>query len=439
MANIIDTVADLLGLGPNSWDERLKPTIDFTSPDGNKYTCSWIGNDRTKSKKLGLFDYPKVKGTIVQDLGSVSTTYPITLYFHGRDNDIESDAFFESCSETGTWAVTHPVHGFIELQLVDATQKVYPIESGNITVIDTNWIEPIDEKSLTTARELASKLSNQKKIFNAQAIMQFSNRIRATADNLKSYVTSTTNLITNASEVAMSPLSATNDSIFMLQNATIDGINDTMVATVFRPTVLGGQFVSLIQGPALANMSISSRLDAYDDLIGKLKDTLIRTANETGDNAINNSILCEVAISACIGAQAEIVTTGELVSRTEAIGLATRIADMFDDATDALDGAQDDFVSNPIDRQYFSQSEAYADAMLLVYQAIQYLVKTSFDLKIEKRFTITRDRAPIEITISEYGTLGDADEMFDFFISTNALEGFDILLLPAGREVVVYV
>ena len=43
------------------------------------------------------------------------------------------------------------------------------------------------------------------------------------------------------------------------------------------------------------------------------------------------------------------------------------------------------------------------------------------------------------ITIDEYGELGDNDINYDLFISSNNLKGNDILLLEAGREVVVYV
>ncbi len=56
-----------------------------------------------------------------------------------------------------------------------------------------------------------------------------------------------------------------------------------------------------------------------------------------------------------------------------------------------------------------------------------------------KRFTLSRPRAPIEITISEYGELGPEDSYLDLFIASNHLRSDEVILLPAGREVVVYV
>jgi hypothetical protein len=40
--------------------------------------------------------------------------------------------------------------------------------------------------------------------------------------------------------------------------------------------------------------------------------------------------------------------------------------------------------------------------------------------------------------VTEYGSLGDADANYDLFVRSNNLSGNDILLIPAGREVVIY-
>jgi hypothetical protein len=57
---------------------------------------------------------------------------------------------------------------------------------------------------------------------------------------------------------------------------------------------------------------------------------------------------------------------------------------------------------------------------------------------VEKRFKLSLPRAPIEIVITEYGSLGENDAYLDEFISANDLSSYEILMLPAGREVVTY-
>ena len=62
-----------------------------------------------------------------------------------------------------------------------------------------------------------------------------------------------------------------------------------------------------------------------------------------------------------------------------------------------------------------------------------------FDLKIETRFVLGKYETPMNLTVQEYGTLGAGDENLDLFISTNNLHGDNVILLPPGFEVVVYV
>jgi hypothetical protein len=72
-------------------------------------------------------------------------------------------------------------------------------------------------------------------------------------------------------------------------------------------------------------------------------------------------------------------------------------------------------------------------------QALKLLTLTSFDLKTEKRFTLEKERSPVEITITEYGEFGENDENLELFINSNNLKADEIYLLPAGKEIVVYV
>ena len=62
-----------------------------------------------------------------------------------------------------------------------------------------------------------------------------------------------------------------------------------------------------------------------------------------------------------------------------------------------------------------------------------------YNLKAEKRFTLKKARSPLEIAVTEYGELGENDFYYNLFLDSNELTGHEIRLLPAGKEVVVYV
>ena len=60
------------------------------------------------------------------------------------------------------------------------------------------------------------------------------------------------------------------------------------------------------------------------------------------------------------------------------------------------------------------------------------------NLLIEKVILISVPTSPLILSIQEYGE-NDIDANFDLFIASNVLKNTEILLLPAGRTVVVYV
>ena len=113
--SLLDQIKDKL-LGANDWRARLAGHIQFISPEGNEFKAKWRGSVRTLEKKLGIFAYPKVRGNIVQDLDVNSDFYSFTIYFEGKNADLESTAFLASCRQNGTWTVTHPTRGFLQLQ-----------------------------------------------------------------------------------------------------------------------------------------------------------------------------------------------------------------------------------------------------------------------------------------------------------------------------------
>lgn len=446
---LIDKVVDIFLGGPNNWEERLKDRIKFTSPEGNEFEGRWIGSPRSKDKKLAIFAYPKVRGNIVQDLDTNSSRYSITFYFDGADNDVTARAFYAACDENGLWDIDHPVHGFLGLQLMSVTENDEPVVSGNVTEINTEWIEPIDETTLKTARELAGIVDGLSNDLNTSTLDQIVNGINQGTEAFKEGVRIGVNGVQNLSDFALGPLAATVDAVDSTFRAIQDGINDTLNATVLQIRALAGQIQALIQTPLLARNSINSRLSNYDDF-QEGAFTLLPGGSGTSVSdkptveAKNQALIAELALSANIVARCQITTitpiaAGGLLTRAQAVEAANNLANDLQTITNNLDAIQQTFAVNTIDQQFFSQSESYADAAQIVAYAIQYLLVSAFDLKIEKRFKLNRPRTPIEIAITEYGDLGDNDANLDLFIESNGLKGNDILLLPAGREVVVYV
>lgn len=419
-----------------SWRDRLRQSIALTSPEGNIFEALWQGNSRSMDKKLGLFEFPKVKGTKVQDLDIGSARYPLTIFFAGENNDQESDRFFKACRERGVWNIIHPVRGALDLQLISVAENIQPVESGNVTQFDTEWIEPLKDSEVPSLFQQRSTIDSQIDEINSTASDQIeSNVLQETAAETSSFE-ATVNAVVVAVEKFLAPVyelqSEINSQILSIKR----GITSLLSAPVFDIVSIAGQVQALVQLPALAIADVNSRIDAYENFISAALDFSPDTA-ETKDR--NIVAVQELALTSGLASFSFISSTGELDSRLQAIELINSNTELFKNITDTLDATQELFKDEIIDGQYFSQSESYSDAVLMVSQTIAYLLRSAFDLSIEKRFILEKMRAPIEITISEYGDLGEDDLNFALFIESNSLKGNEILILPEGREVLVYV
>jgi len=435
MALSFEKIKEIIRGGPKNWEERLGTSLVMTSPDGDEYTAKWRGDSQTKDKKLGIFFHPKIKGNIVQDLDINSDRFSITFYFDGADNDILARNFYRSCGQNGLWTLLHPMEGELELQLISVTKNNDPIENGGITEINTEWIEPIDENTLLTARELAGIIDGQSNTLNVSAAQQFANQLNESTEKLRDTINTTVTGISNLTAFVLDPLFSSTDALNNAVLAVQNGIQDTLNATVLQAEALAGQVQQLIQLPLLGTNDVIARLDYYDTLADGYIAELPLTSTQVSKN---KALSLELSLAGLLVALAQTVTTGTLQTRTQSVNAALALSAVFDKSLAALEVVQEIFSTQDIDNQYWALTESISESSIIISQAIRYLFISAYDLKVERRFVLEEPDAPIQIAANEYGGFGENDSNFDLFIESNDLHGNDILWLPAGTEVVIY-
>jgi len=445
VGDFIDRVKELLGAGPNDWAARLGEAVEMTSPSGKTFSPKWIGNDRSLDKKLGIFSYPKLAGNVVQDLDVNSARYPLTLYFDGKDNDLDASKFFEAARENGPWEVIHPVHGYVQLQLISISEQVQPVTSGGITVFDTEWIEPIDPDELVTARELQSQTNEAIKDLNVSAAQQFADNISQRAEALVNAIESAASDVSAIMDAATAPLFAPLDALNSIVNATQIALQSTITQARITADSLSGQIQQLAQLPALGIGGGSSKLDAFSNAIDSVSERLPLTglpASEDVEIVKNKVATYELTLNATVGAISRVAIVSPLVTRADAIILAEQLGDLFNTITVALDKTQQAFAGQPADLQYASNGQSFAAAERAIALATRYLLAVAPDLKIERRQILDEPKTPVQVVVEAYGELGADGELLDLFIEANklgeSLDGNGILMLDRGTEVITY-
>jgi hypothetical protein len=388
-------------------------------------------------KKLGIFSYPLVRGERVQDLEVNAIRYPILIFFEGENHDLEAENFFQSCKQRGLWEIVHPVKGTLFLQMVSVTESIQPVEDANRTAITLEFIEPLQDEALVSDTELQGLSASGLDQMNSKSATSLATKINTAAARGRAAITSVTNKITTSINTVMAPLYAGVAAAQSIMDGAQSAIQETINAVVFEPLAFAGQVKTLMQTPALAVADTKARLSSYRDLATEIFEIENLSLREDG---VNTAIVKEAFLVGMIGALSIIATTSsDIETRTEAIDAADDILNLFDDIVDNLDEHQTQFEDLTVDKQYFSQSDIYPDTLRQISYSLRYLLQAIADLKIEKRITLKEKTPPILIAMKEYGGPGDGDVNFDFFIKTNNLKKDEILLLPAGREVRVYV
>lgn len=427
--------------------DRILKEITLISPeeDGNKtYIAKWIGDPVTKEKKLGIFDTPKAKGTIVQDLEIKGNKHQLTLYFDGPDNDLLAQNFWSSLDAKGTWIVRHPlIAGVFEVYLMRAVWQVEPVRSMGFTTFNTNWIEPLPESFSVSVAEIEQNIKQYVDVANESAARQFD----ANADTtlFEDY-----NALVSAASKSVGAIQSNIRKFENLQIidprliAIFDSIDSILGSFPLDTSALTAQFEDLYESIGLTQNSSIGAVDNWLKIAASFTDI---ATGDTGKSGRNEAAVLEENLSLVNAQLAASVTLPGAVTRGDAVELAEKIDDYFQGMIATLDNLQQNFNNVPIEDQYISQSLSFGDQLNANRQAILYLLRSSTDLKIERVFTTEVNRATIEIAWTELGGPGEIiekdgiriDKNYSDFCDWNDLHGKYLNVIPALTEVRVFV
>lgn len=402
------------------------------------------------SKRVNRIAHPDQDGESSQDLGLSSFDYPITLYFDGPDHDLEAKRFSDAVAERGVWSVTHPVLGLLYLQPVKFTIKIQPVESGNITEINSDWFSPYTDKS--AAGQGASGTASTTAGARSATPVPVSDPAAAVQSAV---ATLSETALTDAAQITQDTATATQSaarqfgknlqavrSLLHGANARITGImgtiNDLTMQTYLDIASLSGAVIQLAESPGLFMGNIASRVSMFCKLGRRILTDLPAALNFSASqiNAVLTGELWLNAVSCGLGLT---ITESLPETRVEALSVLRQYRDFVVESRNALDAMAKATAANPIEAQYFPRITS-AEAVLTLNAAIaKYVTGAAFDLKTEKRIVLQKPTSPLLLAIAEYGAGADrADAAYDLLCRSNNLHGLELLLLPRQKEVVVY-
>ncbi len=412
-----------------AWTDRIKDGA-YVSPSGVRVVFEFEDLSRNFDKRTAAFDTSGKDGTYIQDSGRSGRRFPMRVFISGENYDLEANAFEDACGERGRGKLEHPFYGtFDVVPFGTVARQDKLVSAGNQAIIDVLFWESTDlfpQSQGSTQADVSSSLND----FNDAMSGEFGDAIDL--DTAIEEVTFVDELeaILNATENTLEGIAGTVDAVRVKFESVSKSINRGIDVLVDQPLALGRQVLRLIQLPGQAATSITARLEAYGNLFNTLLEQVgIQEPKENDSRDANRFRTADLTASAYVTGAVVSVVNNEFETKSDALSAANVILDQFDQLVEWRD---DNYQSLAI----IDTGDSYAQLLQTVALTAGFLVELSFTLKQERRVTLTRNRSIIDLVAELYG---EVDSQLDFFINSNNLTGSEILLIPAGREIVYYV
>ncbi|HAV1412728.1 DNA circularization N-terminal domain-containing protein [Vibrio parahaemolyticus] len=464
------------------WRDRLK-SPKYTSPSGEVFVFEYEDLERSRSKKVGKFDFPALNGTYLQDLGNVGGTYPIKVIFSGAEHDTEADRFFNATGEIGAATLDHPRYGTLRVlplsvKQVDAVktkanqttllvtyqetlENTYPIKSDDaVSDIDENTEQLKDAggSAYGDVQDLpdgvAETIEKQETLSMLDSIednlngllddsAEFAAAIDEVRENIDEFIEKPITLLNTLSEVVLMPARAIGNTINavtggyielvrVFNNATdIDRIKNLTVGSL-DDHLSSNDSSSSSSGGTSGSSDVESTSSSSSVLVSDPS-----TASANINSAQRNQTMSLIAVSGLCRSATVLAGRGAFSTRSDAIAMSESIIELWEETRQQFDSIQTEFVGvGQLEYQWSADPEQFSITNEIVKSAVNGIVSVSFGLYTERSVILAEDSDIITLSFRLYGDVSNAT--VQKLIDTNSLKGEEILMLPEGKEIFYY-
>lgn len=405
-----------------SWNDRIIEAA-YTSPSGIRMVFGYEDVSQSITKRGTAFEFPDANGAYVQDLGVSGRTYPMRVFFWGKDYDLETKAFEALLIERGIGKLEHPAYGTIDVVPLGSITRRDDLKTGanqgvlEFTLFSTNGLIFPDASA-----DPSSAVLNSVEKSNEESAQTFSDGITGASEVSKAELKNEYSNMLGKASAQLSPLVAINNDIKTQFNAILGSIESGIGGITSDPLAIAKQTIALVQLPSQLLGMLKAKQTKYENLI----NSILSSARSLNLNIFRSK---DLYASSYISANILSTVSGNFTNKTEALKAADSILTIMSEYVEWRDN---EFQS--LDQ--VDTGESYQQLQSAVALVAGYLVEISFTLKQEYHIILERDRTIIDLCAELYGEI---DTQLDFLINSNDLSGSEILELPKGREIVYYI
>lgn len=426
-----------------SYLDRLRQCA-YKSPSGSQFVLQFDDVERSGSKKAAIHELPQQSKPDIQDLGNNAYRFTLQAYFTGADYDQEADAFCKSLEEKGAGGLQHPRWGDIAVLPLTWSQSESFVEGMGRANFSVEFIYAPDTVAFPlTAIEQQTTILNAADKATLDLREAFSlDFLPVDAEDVAACVQTVLDVVQDITDQFAAITNGIDEATREIENqiSTIESTIDDLVAAP-------GQLFDAIEG--LYNTvsgipgKIADKLESYAAQIDNLFDRLSpEKSPQTMPTTKAQATLLTTIASIATASAATATATGTTASRQEAVRNAEQVDSIRETHQEIIEGTeeavatyQETHASAGAFPVFVADLESIAAVAAVASQAAAIARKASFDLRSERKYKVPADMPALVLLWQFYQSIDALDE----FIKTNDLQGNEILMVPAGREVVYYV
>lgn len=426
-----------------TWVTRLQDSITLRAPDGSIFAADFRASESHVDKKLGVTSAPKSDGSVVQDLGLRGRTTDMTLFFAGVNSDTAAEKFVAAMSQSGAWAINHPVTGWAYNQYPVSFGVTHdPIRSGGVVTVVTSWITGIDQGPditgvITSTYAVSSAADNARRLTAQDLAAKIETQIQSAKNSIKETVGNLTRRITDA----ISPVRSVVAGINAIIDESISSISALIDAPSLSVMAIMLQVQRLASTPARIKSAAINRVRVMRAAIDSIKAVPLvgATSGEIKRGAlIREGVLSGLAYGMAEGVVQDI-SSGTIETRAQAVDASTALVDTYADIATTLGGYGDQVTAalspvSDIRDEHVDQLGTADYYWATLAAALKYLRAAIINLRRERIVYLPRAMSAIIAALHYYHA-----DWTDELIRHNNLSPAEIVSMPAGRRLVIYV
>ena len=364
-----------------------------------------------QDRKVVLAEVPLQPAWVVQDLGLGNLNFSLDMVFTGKNADADCQAMIDALSETGAGMLMHPLGQDILCLATGWTHMPSTLSSVRVARLNVNFIKCLKQPYPAVARDYTADIAAVQAELSKPA-SSLSGRIDSFTNNQYANFIDSVNNVVDVIFAPLNELANITSEVSQLFDQAVRDFNN-LVSQNRGGVEIMQSVGSICSIPSSVDCGLDDKVLAYQQaldnmgLVTKANDEDILTIDQTANALVVNQNACY---------QNAVVQSADDYVRFSNINAAAYLSLLQNSSleTDSLN-------------QVLSMMNLCNLAMS----------QASLALPKRKTFILADNVSAIEFVYQRFG-LGNMEQKLDDLIMQNRLNQLEILLLPKGREVVIY-